>query len=109
MATVVDMGLYDLWFARWGQPLRCSQVTWQDEQFEFFEPSAELSRVFTVRLEKRILIRQEYRVAYDFFEANANFEPAIGRAARYILTGHPGIGTWFNFLHTPSEVLSIVT
>lgn len=61
--------------------------------------SAELSRVFTVRLEKRILVREEYRVAYDYFEANANLEPAIGRAARYILMGYPGIGMCFDGFH----------
>ena len=99
MAVATDLGLQSLWQIRWGKPLQVSRVTWQDAQSEFFEPGCELSKVFTVRLEERILIREEYRVAYEYFDANANYKPSNGRAARYILTGHPGIGMDSDFYH----------
>ncbi|KAI0085881.1 hypothetical protein BDY19DRAFT_908652 [Irpex rosettiformis] len=93
MAAAYDLNVpYDLWSTHWGKPLALSQATWQDEQFDFFEPSKDLGGVFTVRLEERILVREEYRVAYDYFVTNANHKPTTGRSARYILTGSPGIG-----------------
>lgn len=97
MAVAIDLSLHKLWQTRWGKPLQPSLVTWQDAQFEFFEPGCELNKVFTVRLEERILIREEYRVAYEYFDANANYKASNGRAARYILTGHPGIGMDIDF------------
>ena len=41
MAVATDLGLQSLWQIRWGNPLQVSRVTWQDAQFEFFEPDSE--------------------------------------------------------------------
>lgn len=88
--TLAAECLYGLWQTHWGKPLQLSQVTWQDSQFDFFEPSKDLRQVFTVRLEERILVREEYRVAYEYFEAKSS----AGQPGRFILTGHPGIGAY---------------
>lgn len=89
---LLPANLVELWKSAWGKPLQLSQVEWKGSQYDFFEPGKQVGQLFIARLEERILVREEYRVAYDYFEANASYKPAIGRSACYILTGSPGIG-----------------
>ena len=76
----------------WGKPVQVTTTAWQSSQFEYIEPDVDFRKLFKVKLEDRIMIRDEYRVAYDYFDANMNFNPKTGRSTCHILAGHSGIG-----------------
>jgi hypothetical protein len=79
--------------AAWGRPYPFETTTLNNRTFRFYKRDDPLATFFLddiMNLESRILIREEYRLAYDYFDRLQAEQ--TNKSPIFILTGQPGIG-----------------
>jgi hypothetical protein len=83
-----------IWELCWGKAYPRESLVYEGVCYHFYDTLGPLVQ-FLPSLKPRILIREEYDLAYEYFEAEER--QALGlsylRLPNFILTGHPGIGT----------------
>jgi hypothetical protein len=95
--TGVDEAGRALHDVSWGQEYPVETVTFKHHTFRFYNRGELLSHFFpsaALRLESCILIRDEYRLAYEHFE-RLQVEAPSDDVPNFVLTGQPGIGAFF--------------
>ncbi|RDB29134.1 hypothetical protein Hypma_016026 [Hypsizygus marmoreus] len=79
-----------IWATAWGKEYAKGTIDVGRSTYEYYKRGP--LDVFNSTLLDVILIRQEYRLAHDSLQRVAQRRSPLGRVARFIITGQPGIG-----------------
>jgi hypothetical protein len=86
--------LQAVWDACWGKTYPIETVDYRGSTFSFYNTQGPLGDLLPNILEPRMLIREEYRLAYDYFEQMYRTEApkSYHDFPNFIMTGQSGIG-----------------
>jgi hypothetical protein len=91
-----------LWEDSWGKIYPVETLHYQGSAFHFYKTQGALKRLFRTVLGPRMLIREEYHLAYDYFDqayqASAAKPPELMAYPNFVMTGQSGIGTPITFV-----------